>query len=147
MRSISISLSLASFVAPERVGLWLGFNLFSANQDVEIGRQVSQDAEPKLKLIHSSPIRFLHAAVGQQIAANAPGQHYPDQFKVVNDAGINALALPGGVLYINRGIFDNATHEAQLTRVVARGEETEEQFGRISKDQTHFEIYINQPAK
>ena len=56
---------------------------------------------------------------GRRLASRAPGARYPYQFKVVNDAAINAFALPGGFLYINRGIFDNASNEAQLAGVLA----------------------------
>jgi beta-barrel assembly-enhancing protease len=119
MRSICISLILALLAAPERTPLRPGFNLFSAQQDVEIGKRVSQDAEKKLKLIHNSQASLYITAVGRQLVAKAPGERYPYQFKVVNDSAINAFALPGGFVYINRGIFDNATNEAQLGGVMA----------------------------
>jgi predicted Zn-dependent protease len=119
MRSIWISLILALAVAPERTRLHPGFNLFSAQQDVEIGKQVSQDADRKLKLIHNSQISSYIAAIGRRLASRAPGGRYPYQFKVVNDRAINAFALPGGFLYVNRGIFENASNEAQLAGVVA----------------------------
>jgi hypothetical protein len=51
MRSICIALILALLIAPERTRLRPGFNLFSAQQDVEIGKEVSRDAEKKLRVI------------------------------------------------------------------------------------------------
>ena len=56
MRSVGITLILALLLAPERTRLRPGFNLFSAQQDVEIGKQVSQDAEKKLKIINDSQV-------------------------------------------------------------------------------------------
>jgi len=119
MKSIGISLLLALLLAPERTRLRPGFNLFSAQQDVEIGKQVSQDAEKKLRIINDSQVGSYITTLGRRLAARAPGEHYPYQFKVVNDKAINAFALPGGFLYINRGIFDNADNEAQLAGVMA----------------------------
>src|SRR3954464_11329369 len=119
MRSVGITLFLALLLAPERTRLHPGFNLFSAQQDVEIGRRVSQDAEKQLKIIHGSQINSYITTLGRRLAARAPGNRYPYQFKVVNDKAVNAFALPGGFLYINRGIFDNADNEAQLAGVMA----------------------------
>ncbi|HLQ79186.1 MAG TPA: M48 family metalloprotease, partial [Terriglobia bacterium] len=45
-------------------------------------------------------------------------EKYPYQFRVVNDTEINAFALPGGFVYVNRGIFESADNEAQLAGVM-----------------------------
>jgi predicted Zn-dependent protease len=58
-------------------------------------------------------------ALGKALARHAPGEKYPYQFKLVNDKGINAFALPGGYIYINRGILETADNEAQVAGVVA----------------------------
>ncbi len=119
MRFACIILILTLLPAPERTRLHPGFNLFSPQQDVEIGRHVSQDAEKKLKIINDSQIGSYISTLGRRLASRAPGERYPYQFKVVNDRAINAFALPGGFLYINRGIFENADNEAQLAGVMA----------------------------
>lgn len=49
----------------------------------------------------------------------APGAKYPYQFKVVNAADINAFALPGGYMYVNRGLIEAAGTEGQLAGVMA----------------------------
>ena len=53
--------------------------------------------------------------------AFAPNNHpeYVWQFMIVNSAEINAFALPGGYIYVNRGVFDAAENEAQLAGVIA----------------------------
>ena len=53
--------------------------------------------------------------------AFAPNNHpeYVWQFRIVNSAEINAFALPGGYIYVNRGVFDAAENEAQLAGVIA----------------------------
>lgn len=115
--ALCVLLVVPSYLA-ERTKLRPGFNLFSTEQDVEIGKQVSRDAERQLKLINDGQVNSYINALGQRLAAKAPGERYPYQFKVVDDKTINAFALPGGFLYINRGIFDNADNEAQLAGVI-----------------------------
>src|SRR6202047_1550247 len=58
-------------------------------------------------------------SVGKKLATHAPGFKYPYQYKCVNDAAVNAFALPGGYIYINRGAIEAADTEAQLAAVMA----------------------------
>jgi len=58
------------------------------------------------------------SALGRRLASKAPGERYPYQFKAVNDPAINAFALPGGFLYVNRGTIEAAQDEAQLAGVI-----------------------------
>ncbi len=96
-----------------------GWNLFSPAQDVEMGRQVSQDAERQLEIVNDPRIDSYLNTLGRRLAAKAPGEKYPYQFKLVNDRAINAFCLPGGFVYVNRGVIENADNEAQLAGVMA----------------------------
>jgi predicted Zn-dependent protease len=95
-----------------------GWNLFSTQQDVELGLQVSQDAEKKLVMLNNQRVDDYLDRLGKRLAAVAPGAKYPYQFKCVNDSSINAFALPGGFLYINRGTIEAADNEAELAGVI-----------------------------
>ena len=57
--------------------------------------------------------------LGRRIAANATGEKYPYQFKVVNDRAINAFALPGGPIYVKPRCLVAAGNESQLAGVIA----------------------------
>lgn len=95
------------------------FNLFSVEQDVEIGRQAAAEAEKQLPLFNDATVnRYLNRIV-QRLAAQAPGADYPYQIKAVNAAEINAFALPGGPMYVNRGLIAAARNEAELAGVLA----------------------------
>jgi len=96
-----------------------GWNVFSPQQDVEIGRNVSQDAERQLVMLNDRRVDTYVNNLGRRLAGKAPGESFPYQFKVVNDRGINAFALPGGYVYVNRGIIERADNEAQLAGVIA----------------------------
>ena len=96
-----------------------GFNLFSVEQDIEIGRQSAVEAERQLPLLKDRSVdSYLNKIVGK-LAARAPGAPYPYAIKAVNDSSINAFALPGGPMYVNRGLFEAARSEAELAGVLA----------------------------
>jgi Zn-dependent protease with chaperone function len=96
-----------------------GFNLFSVEQDVEIGRQSAAEAEQQLPILNRPAAEDYVNAVGKRLAAVAPGAKYPYQFKIVNASDINAFALPGGFMYVNRGLIEASRSEGQLAGVMA----------------------------
>src|SRR3990172_6622109 len=102
-----------------RTQLKPGWNMFSPKQDVEVGQQTSRDAERQLPMLNNSRIDNYLNNLGRNLAAHAPGEKFPYQFKGVNDRAINAFALPGGFLYINRGVIEAADNESQLAGVMA----------------------------
>ena len=119
------ALALALVLAPvqtalaERTPLKPGWNMFTPVQDVQIGKEASQQAEKQVPVLNDRRVDEYLSRLGQRIASRAPGYKYPYQYKAVNDRGINAFALPGGPIYINRGIIEMADNEAQLAGVMA----------------------------
>jgi beta-barrel assembly-enhancing protease len=113
--TLMVPLSAFSQRTPLKPGKW---NLFKPQQDIELGRQVAQDAEKKLPMLNNSRVDDYLSRLGKKLAANAPGEKYPYQFKCVNDAEINAFALPGGFLFVNRGTIEAADNEAELAGVI-----------------------------
>jgi hypothetical protein len=112
-------LAVVSPLSAQRTELEPGFNMYSPEDDVEIGRQVSGEAEKELAIITDSLLAEYVNRLGLELASVAPGERYPYQFKLVNDTAINAFALPGGFIYINRGIVEAADREAELAGVMA----------------------------
>ena len=95
------------------------FNVFSVEQDVELGRQSAIEAEKQLPLLNDATTnRYLNSIV-QRLAAQAPGAKYPYSIKTVNATEINAFSLPGGPMYINRGLLTASKNEAELAGVLA----------------------------
>src|SRR5437868_5825373 len=111
---------LALQAADNRTKLKPGFNLFSTQQDVEMGRQSAKEAERQLQILNErDPATYINT-LGQQLAGHAPtGEKYPFQFKIVNETAINAFALPGGFIYVNRGAIEAADNESQIAGVLA----------------------------
>jgi Zn-dependent protease with chaperone function len=96
-----------------------GFNVFSADQDVEIGRQSAAEAERKLPVLRDPSIAGYVDRIGRRLVAVAPGPKFPYTFKVINASDINAFALPGGPVYATRGIIDAVRNEGELAGVMA----------------------------
>jgi Zn-dependent protease with chaperone function len=103
----------------QRTQLKQGRNFFSPQQDVELGQKVAKDAEAKLTMLNDQRVDDYLNRLGKKLAAVAPFEKFPYQFKAVNDSSINAFALPGGFLYINRGTIEAADSEAELSGVIA----------------------------
>jgi Zn-dependent protease with chaperone function len=120
--ALAMTLALALVWLPvaqaQRSKLKPGWNLYSPQADVELGRGAAQEAEKQLPLLNDARVDRYIDHLGKQLARVAPGEKYPYQFKVINDKGINAFALPGGFIYVNRGIIEAADNEAQLAGVI-----------------------------
>jgi len=106
--------------AAGQLNLKPGFNLFSQQQDVDVGRQASADADKQLPLLNDvQVVRYIND-LGRRLTQQEPfSANYPWAFKVVNTKDINAFALPGGFIYVYRGAIEAAENEAQLAGVIA----------------------------
>jgi hypothetical protein len=96
-----------------------GFNLFSEQQDVEIGEQSAKEVEEQIPLLSLPAVDGFIAVIGQRLQAAIQGPDFPYRFKVANLSDVNAFALPGGFMYINRGLIETASSEAELAGVMA----------------------------
>jgi Zn-dependent protease with chaperone function len=117
--ALMIALSLAAGVAEAQTKVNPGWNMFSPQQDVEIGQQSAVEAERQMPILNDSNVQNYINTIGQKLAANAGGPQFQYRFRVVNASDINAFALPGGYIYINRGIIENARNEGEIAGVVA----------------------------
>jgi beta-barrel assembly-enhancing protease len=114
-----ITAMAATAAMAERTRLKPGFNLFSPQQDIELGRQSAGEAEKQLKMLSDRRVDDYLTKLGNKLGGRAPeNKGYPFQFKAVNESSINAFALPGGFLYVNRGTVEQADNEAQLAGVI-----------------------------
>ena len=96
-----------------------GFNLFSPEQDVELGRQSAEEMARQMPLIRDEQIVGYVRQLGARLAERAPGHKFPYQFNVVAAREINAFALPGGYIFVNAGTIAAAKNEGELAGVVA----------------------------
>jgi predicted Zn-dependent protease len=112
-------LMLSAGIADAQTKIKAGFNLFSPQDDVQVGQQSAVQAEQQLPILNDAQTNAYLNRIGQRLAANAGGPQFQYRFRVVNASDINAFALPGGFVYVNRGVIDTASNEGELAGVVA----------------------------
>jgi Zn-dependent protease with chaperone function len=96
-----------------------GFNLFSVQQDIELGRQASAQAERGLPVMRDASLERYLNEVAQRLVAVSPGAKYPYRVRAVDSTDINAFAFPGGFIYVNRGLLAATRNESELAGVLA----------------------------
>jgi Zn-dependent protease with chaperone function len=118
---LGLSLVLVPLAAAQRTPLKPGWNMFSPQQDVQVGKQAALDAQKQLPLCNAPKVDAYLTQLGMRLAAKLPtgGVQYPFEFHCVNDKALNAFALPGGFVFINRGAIEAADNEGQLAGVMA----------------------------
>lgn len=95
-----------------------GMNFFSIKQDVELGRQAAQESEQHLPILNDPESNDYIVDLGRKLARNTDMPDLPWQFKMVNASDVNAFALPGGFVYVNRGLIEAAETEGELVGVL-----------------------------
>ncbi|HXG66389.1 MAG TPA: M48 family metalloprotease [Blastocatellia bacterium] len=96
-----------------------GFNLFSPEQDIQLGRQSAQQIAREVPLLRDEATVSYVRSLGAKLAAKAGGYQFPYQFNVVATRDINAFALPGGFIFVNAGAIMAAKNEGELAGVMA----------------------------
>jgi len=98
-----------------------GYNFYSPQEDVQVGKENSAQVDRQLPLLNDPEATKYLNSLGRRLVALAPNNHpeYAWQFRIVNSSEINAFALPGGYIYVNRGVFEAADNEAELAGVIA----------------------------
>jgi predicted Zn-dependent protease len=98
-------------------------NKYSVQDDIKLGRQAAQEAESQFPLLRDETVRSYVENVGRRLVSSIPSEfQHPEfqyYFKVVNARDINAFALPGGPMYVNRGMIEAARTEGEMAGVMA----------------------------
>lgn len=98
-------------------------NKYSLQDDVKLGRQAAAEAEQQFPLLRDPEVEGYVERVGRRLVDSIPSefQHREFQyyFKVINARDINAFALPGGPMYVNRGMIEAAGREGEMAGVMA----------------------------
>jgi predicted Zn-dependent protease len=92
--------------------------LVSVRQEQQIGAEQAQQVERSIGLIDNAALTAYVAAIGQRLAAHSPRQDIEYRFHVVDMVEPNAFALPGGYVYVTRGLLALANSEDELAGVI-----------------------------
>jgi beta-barrel assembly-enhancing protease len=118
---LGASLLVIPGASAQRTQLKQGWNKFKPEDDINLGKRAASDAEKQLPLCNAPKIDAYLTQLGTRLAQKLPtsGVQYPFEFHCVNDKAINAFALPGGYVFVNRGAIEASDNEAQLAGVMA----------------------------
>ncbi len=93
-------------------------SLVSESQEIQMGRQGAQDVAQSIGLYDDAALQNYVNSVGQKLAANSERPDLPWSFQVADDPAVNAFALPGGFIFVTRGILTTMNNEAELATVL-----------------------------
>ena len=93
--------------------------LVSVPDEITIGKQTQMKVKQGTPHVRDATVQAYVARIGRQLAARAKGERYPYSFSVADYREINAFALPGGPVWVNRGAIQSAGTESQLAGVLA----------------------------
>lgn len=98
-------------------------NKYSVQQDVELGQEAASEARKQLPMLDDDRVDDYVEDVGDRLVGGIPSefrhQGFRYSFEVINQKEINAFALPGGPMFLNRGMIEAAKNEAQMASVMA----------------------------
>jgi len=97
----------------------LAITLVSVEDEIAIGRQANAQVRKQVPEMRDDQTIAYVRAIGQRLVRQAPGPKYPYSFSAADYREINAFALPGGPIWIHRGVLHSATTESQVAGVLA----------------------------
>src|SRR5437899_9216701 len=104
-RILLIALTLAIPALARKPGepIKPGFNLFSKQQDIQLGQQAAAEVRKKYQVVQNQELQDYISRVGARLAAQKEARDSGFNFSVtlVNDKSVNAFALPGGPAFVH----------------------------------------------
>ena len=119
----TLSIALAGSLASAQTRITPPSNKYNASQDVELGRKAANEARNQLPIMHDDAVTSYVANIGRRLVDVIPENlRHPEfqyTFEAVNVREINAFALPGGPMFVNRGMIEAAASEGEVAGVMA----------------------------
>jgi Zn-dependent protease with chaperone function len=120
---VCLSIVCVSRDVVAQTAIKLAKNRYTPQQDVELGLKAAEEVRAQFPIIKDDRITSYLTSIGDRLVAAAPPELkqpvYKYSFTPVNVKEINAFALPGGPMFVNRGMFDAAEAEGEVTGVMA----------------------------
>ena len=93
-------------------------SLVSEQQEIQMGQQGAQQVAQEVGLVKDQALQNYLQTVGSGIASKSERPNLPWTFRAVDDPSPNAFALPGGYIFVTRGLLDLMNNEAELASVL-----------------------------
>lgn len=94
------------------------FNLMSEAQEVQLGQQSDPEIRREMGVYDDPALQEYISTIGMRMAASSQRPNLPWHFTVIDSPAVNAFAVPGGYIYITRGILAYLNDEAELAGVL-----------------------------
>ena len=121
--SIGITTLASSVVLAAQTPITPPKNDYKPADDVKLGKEAAAEVEKEMPMVKDGKVSSAITDIGKRLAnavrSDLQYKEFKYTFKVVNAADINAFALPGGPMYVNRGMIEAARVEAQAAGVMA----------------------------
>src|SRR3954470_14914972 len=122
-QAVIVAVVLSATIAGAQTKITPPKNKYGPQDDVKLGREAAGQVEQQLPLLRDDNITSYVSDIGQRLVTAIPAElQHPEfqyTFKVVNVKEINAFALPGGPMYVNRGMIEAAKTEGEVAGVIA----------------------------
>ncbi len=92
--------------------------LISETSELRMGKSLSRQVEGKYKLPDDELVQQRVNEIGQRIARSSDRKDIPYHFKVLEGEEVNAFALPGGYIYVNKGLVDKLDTDDELAYIL-----------------------------
>ncbi len=115
--------ALCASLLAAQTKITLPANKYTVEQDVKLGQDAAIEARKQFPLMKDDAVTSYIETLGQRLVAAIPAEfqqrafHYT--FETVNVSDINAFALPGGPMFVNRGMIEAASTEGEVAGVMA----------------------------
>ena len=120
---LTLSLLAAGMPALGQTRITAPKNSFTPSQDVQIGQKAAGEVRQQMPLLSDSRVQGYVERIGRRLVQAIPPEFQHPEFKyafqVVNASDINAFALPGGPMFVNRGMIAAARTEGEVAGVMA----------------------------
>jgi predicted Zn-dependent protease len=93
-------------------------NFFGEESEIEMGREADAEIVGSVGLYDDPLLQDYVHDLGMEIAAKSERPNLPWSFKILDDPAVNAFALPGGFVYVTRGLMTHLSSEAELVAVL-----------------------------
>ncbi len=120
---IPVALLALTLTAPAQTRIERHSNSYTPEQDVQLGRQAAAEVRKQMPLLNDDRTEDFVEQIGERLIDEIPAEFRQPQFDytfdVVNMREINAFALPGGPMFLNRGMIQAARSEGEVAGVMA----------------------------
>ncbi len=117
------------------------YNTLTEAEEIALGRKFSAEYEKKVEILHDPAIDGYLNRIIRKLGDASQRPHWPYQVKVVNTSEVNACAIPGGFLYIQRGLLEYVEDENEMVGAMAH------EVGHVVARHTTNQLVLNFIAK